>query len=113
MDATADIDQLSTEQLRALAIRLQAEVRVKQVLIDKLTHEMAILKRQKFAAASEVYTGERQRLLFETIESDLEALTAEIDKLAPEIAVLREKRQPKRAPLPASLPRTDIHHEPE
>jgi transposase len=68
MHATADIDQLSPEQIRTLAIRLQAEVRVKQALIDKLTHEMAILKRHKFAAASEVYTGERQRLLFETMQ---------------------------------------------
>jgi transposase len=113
MHATADIDQLNTQQIRALAIRLQAEVCAKQALIDKLTHEMAILKRHKFAAASEAYTGERQRLLFETIDTDLDALTAEIEKLAPEVAVLREKRQPRRAPLPTNLPRTDIHHEPE
>jgi transposase len=113
MDATADIDQLNPEQVRELAIRLQAEIRVKQTLIDKLTHEMAILKRHKFAATSEVYTGEQQRVLFEAIEMDMEALSVEIDQLVPESAVEREKRQPKRAPLPASLPRTDIHHEPE
>jgi len=41
MNAIEDIDQLSTEQIRELAVRLQAEIRVKQVLIDKLTHEMA------------------------------------------------------------------------
>ena len=49
-----------------------AEMRLKQMLIDKLTHEMAALKRLKFAAASEAYTGERQQLLFETIETDLD-----------------------------------------
>ena len=56
-------------------------MRFKQVLIDKLTHEMATLKRLKFSAASEAYTGEWQQLLFETIETDLEALSAEIEKL--------------------------------
>jgi transposase len=54
MNANTAIDELSPEQIREPAIRLQAEIRVKQALIDKLTHEMAILKRHKFAAASEV-----------------------------------------------------------
>jgi transposase len=57
------------------------QVRSKQTLIDKLTHEMATLKRLKFAATSEAYTGERQQLLFETIDTDLAALSAEIGKL--------------------------------
>lgn len=111
--AIADLDQLDPEQLRELALRLHADIQHKQVLIDKLTHEMAILKRHKFAAASEAYTGEQQRVLFESIETDLAALTAEIDALIPTNAAEREKRQPKRAPLPAGLPRKDIVHEPE
>lgn len=113
MTATPTLDHLDAQQLRELATRLMAEMRVKQVLIDKLTHEMATLKRLKFAAASEAYTGERQQLLFETIETDLEALSAEIEKLAPTVPAEREKQQPKRAALPASLPRRDVHHEPE
>lgn len=79
------------------------------MLIDKLTHEMATLKWLRFAAASEAYTGERQQLLFETIETDLEALSSEIEKLAPTAPADREKQQPKRTPLPASLPRRDVH----
>lgn len=113
MTATPALDHLDTQQLRELATRLMAEMRVKQVLIDKLTHEMATLKRLKFAAASEAYTGERQQLLFETIETDLEALSAEIEKLAPTAPPEGEKRKPKRAALPASLPRRDVHHEPD
>jgi transposase len=113
MTATPTLDHLDAQQLRELATRLIAEMRVKQVLIDKLTHEMATLKRLKFAAASEAYTGERQQLLFETIETDLEALSAEIEKLAPTAPAEREKQQPKRTPLPASLPRRDVHHEPD
>jgi transposase len=79
MNAPADLDQLTPEQLRELA-----------------THEMATLKRLKFAAASEAYTGKRQQLLFETIEADLEALAAEIEKLALTAPAEREKQQPKR-----------------
>jgi transposase len=72
-----------------------------------------VLRRIKFGATSEAYTGEQQRLLFETIETDLEALQAEIDKVTPEVADQREKQQPERAPLPANLPRKEIVHEPE
>ena len=113
MTATPALDHLDAPQLRELATRLMAEMRVKQVLIDKLTHEMATLKRLRFAAASEAYSGERQQLLFETIETDLEALSAEIEKLAPTTPAEREKRKPKRAALPASIPRRDVEHEPD
>lgn len=58
MNAPADLHNLNPDQLRELAARLMAEVRTKQALIDKLTYEMATLKRLKFAAASEAYTGE-------------------------------------------------------
>jgi transposase len=112
MTATPTLDHLDAQQLRELATRLMAEMRLKQVLIDKLTHEMATLKRLKFAAASEAYTGEQQQLLFETIETDLEALSAEIEKLAPTAPAEGEKCKPKRAALPANLPRRDVHHEP-
>jgi transposase len=113
MTSAADLAHLDADQLRVLATRLMAEMRAKQTLIDKLTHEMAVLKRIRFAATSEAYTSEQQRLLFETIETDLEALQTEIDKVAPEIANTREQQQPKRAALPANLPRTQIVHEPE
>ena len=113
MTSAADLAHLDAEQLRALAARLMAEMHAKQTLIDKLTHEMAVLKRIKFAATSEAYTGEQQRLLFETIETDLEALQTEIDQLTPEVADQRGKQPPKRAPLPANLPRKEVVHEPE
>ncbi|NEX63509.1 IS66 family transposase [Noviherbaspirillum galbum] len=114
MTSTTDLAHLDAEALRALAARLMAEMQVKQTLIDKLTHEMAVLKRIKFAASSEAYTGEQQRLLFETLDTDIEALTAEIEQLAPAKPAddQNEKRQPRRAALPASLPRKDVHHEP-
>ena len=97
-DTAAMLDALDAPQLRELAKRLLAEMRIKQVMIDKLTHEMATLKRLKFAAQSEAFHAGQQSLLEETIDTDLEALAQEIERLAPPSAEERAKKQPKRAP---------------
>ena len=89
------------------------EITFKQALIDKLTHEMAVLKRLKFAAKSESFNAEQRSLLDEAIDADLEALAKEIEQLAPVPASKSDKQQPKRQVLPADLPRIEIHHEPE
>jgi len=51
--AQQHIDAMDPAQLRKLAARLLGEVKHKDALIDKLTHENAVLKRLKFAAQSE------------------------------------------------------------
>ncbi|MFC5522534.1 IS66 family transposase [Polaromonas jejuensis] len=107
------LSDLSAEQLRELTGRLLVEVRHKQALIDKLTHENALLKRLKFAAQSERYSAEQRSLLDETLDADLQAVSDEIEQLSSVEAVPREKQQPKRQPLPANLPRREIRHEPE
>ena len=107
------IDQLSEAQVRALAARLITEVRHKQATIEKLTHEMAVLRRLKFAARSEAFTGEQKSLLEEALDEDLEALSREIERERPPPARATPKEQPKRQPLPAHLPRREIRHEPE
>jgi transposase len=88
------------------------ELTFKQATIDKLTHENAYLKRLKFATQSERFSAEQRSLLGETLDEDLQAVSDEIEQLSPAQPVTREKQQPKRQPLPANLPRTDIHHEP-
>ena len=107
--------------LAALLSMLQAaaakdqELAFKQTLIDKLTHENALLKRMKFAAQSERFNPEQKSLLEDEIEADLAAVATEIDALqeAQAPAKVEEKKVPKRAPLPANLPRREIRHEPE
>jgi len=51
-------------------------------------------------------------LLEEVIDADIAAIEAELEQLKTTPAT-PDKRQPKRAPLPPQLPRTEIHHEPE
>ena len=94
--------------------RHEREVAFKQATIDKLTHEMAVLKRLKFAAKSEAFTAEQKSLLEETIDADLAALAQEIEQHAPASDKGKgDRKQPKRAALPPQLPRTEFHHEPD
>src|SRR5207247_1363382 len=113
------LTRMDAQQLRAFAAELietlaskDRELRHKQLKIEQLTHEMALLKRWKFAARSEQLHGAQRSLLDETIDADLEAIAVELAALRspqPQPAV----NQPKRSPLPAHLPRIDVRHEPE
>ena len=121
-----EIDHLDPEQLRQalhaaraevalkdqLLARQAHEVAFKQAIIEKLTHENAVLKRLKFAARSEAYTTEQKSLIEETLDADLAAVAAEIEALQPSRPT-EEKQQPKRQALPPQLPRREIRHEPE
>jgi transposase len=109
------LEGLSADQLREMAARLMTQLRHQGALLEKLTHENALLKRMKFAAQSERFNPEQKSLLEDEIEADLTAVATEIDALQQERAAanLQERQQPKRLPLPAHLPRRDIHHEPE
>ena len=117
---TTQLDQLDAPHLREMVRSLMStvvakdrEIAFKQATIDKITHEMAVLKRLKFAASSEAFNAEQTSLLEETIDADLAALQAELDKVRPSEKDKGEKNQPKREALPAHLPRREIHHEPE
>ena len=59
---------------------------LKQAVIDKLTHENAILKRLKFAAKSERFSAEQKSLLDETLDEDLQAVADEIEQAMPAVA---------------------------
>ncbi|WP_033986164.1 IS66 family transposase [Pseudomonas aeruginosa] len=121
-----ELDRLDPEQLRQALRAARAEVALrdellqrrereaafKQAVIDKLTHENAILKRLKFAASSEAFNAEQKSLLEETLDADLAAVAAEIEVLGSS-KPQGDKQQPKRQPLPPHLPRREIHHEPE
>jgi transposase len=116
-------DQLAgmdAQQLREFAAglidrvtRQDQELRFKQLKIDQLTHEMAVLKRWKFAARSEQLHGAQGSLLEEAIDADLEAIGVELAALRSQEQTRPTKEQPKRAPLPAHLPRVEVRHEPQ
>ena len=83
-------------------------------LNDKLTLELAILKRHKYARRSEQSNALQGLLLDELVDSDLAAIEVELEQaMAANGQVTKPKQQPKRSPLPPELPRTLIHHEPD
>ncbi len=81
--------------------------------IEKLTHEIAQLKRLKFAKRSEQMNPEQASLLDDLIDTNIAAIEAELQALQAMPAAAEKKQKPKRTALPAEFPRTLIHHEPD
>ncbi len=111
---------MSSDQLRALAAQLLSQVETMgkkinrdQTVIEKLTHEIAQLKRFKFAKRSEQLNPEQASLLDDLIDTDIAAIEAELQALQAAPTQPEKKQKPKRAALPAEFPRTLIHHEPD
>ena len=128
IEALESLQNLNAEQLRELAAELIARVAqqsqiiatkdsdilYRQAKIDKLTHELVTLKRWKFGRSSELLNAGQISLLDETIDADIAAIEQELQALAPAAKTdTQPRQQPKRAALPAGLPRVDIHHEPD
>jgi transposase len=131
--AEQQLDALDPQQMREALLTLMAEVAAKdellarqereatfrQALIDKLTHENAILKRLKYAVTSEKFcagmSAEQKSLIEETLDSDIAQLAAEIEQAEDDQGAKdkKTKQTPRREPLPPHLPRRDVHHEPE
>jgi transposase len=132
--APQQLDATDPQQLRQALLSLMAEVAAKeellarrdreiafkQALIDKLTHENAILKRLRYALSSEKFcagmSAEQKSLLEETLDSDIAQLAAEIEQAEAEAQSAKDKKTKlaaKREPLPPHLPRRDVRHEPE
>ena len=128
------LDHLPPEQLRALAAQLMQRVETldhqvgtlgktvetmgkkinrDQAVIEKLTHEIAQLKRFKFAKRSEQLSPQQASLLDDLIDTDIAAIEVELQALQTAPAQTEKKQKPKRTALPAEFPRTLIHHEPD
>jgi transposase len=129
MKAQPNLDQLNDEQVRALAAQLLVAVEQKEDLIqrkeqanhhlqvtnEKLTYEIAILRRHRYARRSEVLNQHQHSLLDELIDADIGAIEEELARAGQQVheQPKEKKQQPKRTPLPAELPRTVIEHEPD
>ncbi|MNF36715.1 Transposase IS66 family protein [compost metagenome] len=120
MTSAPNFDQMTPEQLRALAAQLLSEVDTMgrkihrdERIIEQLSHKIAILKRHKLAKRSEQISPAQGSLLDDLLNTDLEAIDAKLKALRPALAPDKPRQQPKRAPLPTQFPRTVIRHEPE
>jgi transposase len=102
-------------ELSARAAQLASrdeEIKRKQLKIEQLTHEMAVLKRWRYGRHSEQLDAVQRSLLDESIDADIEAISLEIEALR-ESPSSRPKSKPRRVALPTAFPRREIRHEPE
>ena len=123
MTFSPNLDQMTPEQLRTLAaqaLQLQSQVEAMsrkiqndEILIEQFKFELALLKRHKFAKRSEQISPAQGSLLNDLLDTDLEAIEAELKQLLPASSQAEPRQSPKRAPLPPQFPRTVILHEPE
>jgi transposase len=94
-----------------------AQIKEHSALIEKLKFEIARLKRWRFGKHTEALSAEQLALWESELDGDIAALQARLDalqaekKLASGQAGEDDKRQPKRRPLPDSLPRVDVLHD--
>ena len=105
--------QLSSEQfpddpdaLKAMISERDDELYAKSLLIEKLKHQLAILRRGKFGTSSE--SLDQLDLLVEEMEVD----QADAKAASPVSDNGEAKQQPKRKAFSADLPRRDEVHEP-
>jgi transposase len=124
IDATeldpVQLKALSESELRELAGALLArvnsqaqEISWRDVKIEKLTFEMAQLRRLKFGVKSEQLDAAQKALFDEAVDADIAALELELAQAVAPKPSPDAKQQPRRAPLPAHLPRVDRLHEPD
>lgn len=114
-------DQIIAEHAQVIAKHVQVlvqtsdELHNSKILNEKLSFELAYLRRQKFGKKSESMSAEQVELFEEARLADIAAVQAEIEGMGQGVEVPAHKRRahPGRTPLPANLPRTDIYHEVE
>lgn len=82
-----------------------AELHALTLMVEKLKHQLVVLRRGKFGASSEGL--EQLELLIEAVETE----RAEIRQRAGIVSSPEEKAQPKRKTLPDHLPREDVIHD--
>ena len=114
-----NLESMNPLALRELAFSLMAtidnqnrELLYRQTKIDQLAQELAINRRCRFGRHSEQLDAAQASLLDETLDADIAAIEVELDALRDsEQMPPKDRKQPKRLPLPANLPRVEFRHE--
>ena len=88
--------------LKGLVASLASELKFRDILIEKLKHQLVGLRRHQFGSRSESLDQ-----LELTLEEEEIALAAEAPVQQDTAAAPDEKRQPKRRPLPDHLQRNE------
>ncbi|PND39684.1 IS66 family transposase [Paucibacter aquatile] len=98
--------------------RKDREIALREAKIEKISFELARLKRWKFGAKTEAMSAEQRRLFEETLAEDEAGLQAQLDALRAQATEgqgtpAKTPCRPRRQALPEHLRRVEHHHEPE
>lgn len=117
------LDGLDAEQLKRLVRTLvdnrsrdAQAIAWRDLKIDKLTFELAQLRRLKFGRSSEQLAADQRALFEEAVTEDIAAAEDTLAELRAASAATSPSPAPsvpKRAALPAHLPRREVRHDPE
>jgi transposase len=116
------LNSLDADQLRALIGQLldrgdrdANEIVWRDTKIDKLTFEIAQLKRLQYGKKSEQLGADQRALFDEAVDGDIAAIEEPIAALQASLPAKtgEQKQTPRRTALPARLPRVERHHEPD
>ena len=115
-----ELIQLLLEQVEQDARQLQIkdkDIHQKDIKIQALIYELAHLRRMRFGVKSESLSPQQKDLFEDTLNTDLAAIEAEMDALAPDqshdTAVKAKRPRAGRQSLPEHLPRIEHYHEPD
>ncbi len=114
----AQKDAAESNRLSAQVAHRDTELHAAQTKIQALVLELAHLRRMRFGARSEAFTGEERDLFQETLASDIAAAEAKLAQEQEDEPVTTPVPKPPRPragrqPLPDHLPRIEHLHEPE
>ena len=110
MTSSPNLDQMTPEQLRGLAEQamqllsqvdaMSQKIHRLETVNEQMAHEIAILKRHKFAKRSEQLSPDQGCLLDDLLDTDIAAIEAELKAANPPAAPAEPRNKPKRAQLP-------------
>jgi transposase len=106
------------ELKQKLIERKDRDIAWRDAKLEKVTFELARLKRWKYGAKTEAMDAEQRQMFQDTLledEADLEAQLAALQAALPktQAAPKAPRRRPRREALPDHLRRVEHHHEPE
>ena len=113
-----DLQRRDLEIKQKLIERKDRDIAWRDAKLEKVTFELARLKRWKFGAKTEAMTADQRQMFQDTLledEADLEAQLAALQAALPKTpaAPKAPRRRPRRQALPDHLRRVEHCHEPE
>ena len=100
-------------QLQQQLLQRDQHIHLLELKNQKLTHELASLKRLRFGRKAESLPIEQRSLFEDDLDQDLAAISAELEPALPETTPRKSRPRAGRQPLPDHLERVEIRHEPE